>query len=294
MRLSASHIFTNITGSEKFQHYVNLTRRNVFLDTQLILYGIIYYAELEYSSKYEDINFGVFSDLVALSNRNPNIILNFSPTYMYEVAFQVGQVLSLIPYDELLPSDTKISNNLIYGYYWHLKSNDFVDKDYSLSDFMNDQYELIEEDLYDSNYSGIVKNSIYDVLKRININVPRIPQYSLRDIEESSKILIKAIKDESLKNKEGLILKNDALMVCHLSNTHEHTIEPIFLTWDKSFSAFRRNYIKKFKRKDVISWHLFNPSKFISHVSLLKLKINPQAVSQEILSIMDGGSFKLT
>jgi hypothetical protein len=291
LRLSASHIFTNITGSENFQHYADLTQRNVFLDTQLILYGIIYYAELEYESKYENLNYLVFQDLMSLVRRNKNVVLNFSPTYISEVSFQVGKALSLIPYDELLP-DTKLSNNIIYEYFWSLKSKGRLDSKYSLADFMSDQYSLLEADLYDSSYRGIINKSIYDVLDRLNINVPRVPRYSQNDIDEASKILSDALYAEKLKEKTGLILKNDALMVCHLSNKEEHIIEPVFLTWDKSFSAFRRKYLGKFMRKDVLGWHLFNPSRFISHISLLKLKINPQAVTQDILSIMDGYDFK--
>lgn len=101
-----------------------------------------------------------------------------------------------------------------------------------------------------------------------------------------------SIRKSSSKPKYGLVLKNDALMACHLSNKRIHLVEPVFLTWDKGFTSFRKEYVNKFNRTEIIVWHLFNPAKFLNHVSLLKMKVNPQAVSSEFLSIMDSMTFR--
>lgn len=82
-------------------------------------------------------------------------------------------------------------------------------------------------------------------------------------------------------------MSNDALMVCHLSNKEIHQDEPFFLTWDKSFTPFRSAFKQKFKRQELISWHLFNPSKFINHMSLLEFKIDPKTITNDYLPILD-------
>ena len=76
-------------------------------------------------------------------------------------------------------------------------------------------------------------------------------------------------------------------MVCHLSDSDFHQIEPIFLTWDKSFCQFRKDFKNMFNRLDHISWHLFNPSKFLNHMALIDFKIDANSISNEYLSIID-------
>ena len=76
-------------------------------------------------------------------------------------------------------------------------------------------------------------------------------------------------------------------MMCHLCNDEVHNVEPFFLTWDKSFIKFRQECLQRFKRNSPLSFHLFNPAKFINHFSLMRLKINPQAITSDFLSIME-------
>jgi hypothetical protein len=76
-------------------------------------------------------------------------------------------------------------------------------------------------------------------------------------------------------------------MVCHLSNSDEHETEPFLLTWDKTLTYFRKAFKGTFHKLDLISWHLFNPSKFLNHMSLIDFKIEPKSISNEYLPILD-------
>lgn len=292
LRLSASQIFTNLTNSNDFQQYVNQTKRIVYLDTQIILYALLYEIDVDLNSKYENIFYKVVDELIQFSKRNQTIELNFSPTYIGEVSHHLKRALALIPYDTIVDKDTKLSNNVFYEYYWWIKSRDLVDEDYLFSEYMEDYFSLFEDDIYNDNFRGVVNSNIYDFLQRIGINIPEMPWYSQNDIDNATSILNTSIKNNQLKPKYGLVLKNDAIMACHLSNKRLHLTEPVFLTWDKGFTPFRKDYARKFNRTDILVWHLFNPAKFLNHVSLIKMKVNPQAITNEFLSIMDSLTFK--
>jgi hypothetical protein len=99
--------------------------------------------------------------------------------------------------------------------------------------------------------------------------------------------IIKNILSSDRKFRQKNVIENDANMLAHLCNSRAHVLEPFFLTWDKEFIKFRKAYLTKFKRGELISFHLFNPAKFINHISLLKFKINPSAMSNGLISIMD-------
>ncbi|MCI5080440.1 MAG: hypothetical protein MRY78_02040 [Saprospiraceae bacterium] len=292
LRLSASQIFTDLTNSRDFQHYVNQTRRVVFLDTQIILYALLYEIEEELNTNYENLYFKIIEELILFSKANKTIELNFAPSYIGEVSHHLKRALALIPYDTIVDNEVKLSNNVFYEYFWWMKSKEIVEKEYSFAEYMEDYFKLYETDIYDDNFRGIVNSNIYDFLKRIDINIPEIPRYSQNDIDNATNILISSIRKNNSKPKYGLVLKNDALMACHLSNKRIHLIEPVFLTWDKGFTAFRKEYVEKFSRTEILVWHLFNPAKFLNHISLLKMKINPQAVTNEFLSIMDSLTFR--
>lgn len=178
LRLAASQIFTNLTNSQDFQHYVNQTKRIVFLDTQIVLYALLYEIEKQLNTGYENIFYKITDELILFSKRNSTIELNFSPTYIGEVSHHLKRALALIPYDLIVDNSIKLSNNIFYEYFWWLRSKGVLDSDYPFSDYMETYFELYEEDIYDDNFRGIVNSNIYDYLKRINISIPEIPRYS--------------------------------------------------------------------------------------------------------------------
>jgi hypothetical protein len=76
-------------------------------------------------------------------------------------------------------------------------------------------------------------------------------------------------------------------MLSYLCDPNQHTTEPFFLTWDKHWVTYRKEYMESYARSQVISFHLFNPAKFINHNSLINLKINPQAMTGDLLSLVE-------
>lgn len=287
VRMSASKVFSKISNPDQFQNYLRQQKRIVYLDTQIILYALCYkYLEKD---EYDNIFHKTTSALLSYVEKNPSIELKLGNQYLSEIAYQLKLALFLIPFaDNDKNEDIILSTNIFYRFYRHLKGRDLLDEDtITFADFMDNWFLLKEEDAYGSDYERIASNSIIQILKDdLNIDVVKLPFYE--DCDSASILLEEVIKNNLLSIKTHYVLKNDAIMVCHLSDSQYHTNEPFFLTWDKSFSPFRRIYKDKFKRRDLISWHLFTPSKFLNHMDLINFKMNPSSITNDFLSVMDG------
>jgi hypothetical protein len=284
IRISASKVLGKLTNPDYFQNYIRNKKRIVYLDTQLVLYALC----IGYAKKvnYENIYYQIIEELFSFAEDNPNVELRFSRLYLSEVAYQLKLALLLIPFEDIVMPH--FSNNVFYLFYDHLKENKLLEEnDDSFAAFLENWLDVKEEDALSYDSDHIISSNISDLIKEhLKINVITLPYYDLRD--SAVAVLEDTIKRESLSPKSHHILTNDALMVCHLSNSEEHPSEPFFLTWDKTFTYYRKSFKSFFSRRNIISWHLFNPSKFMNHMSLLDFKIDPKSITNEYLSILDG------
>ena len=289
LRMSASKAFANLTNPDRYEQYINQQERVVYLDTQIILYALC----LNYVNKanYGNYLYESTEELIDLARKNKNIRFKFSKFYLQEVAYQLKFALLLIPFEGI--EGRKLSSNIFYQFYWHLKENDLLEEDdETFSDFMSYWFQLDENDAYDNKFFSIAYDNITNYLtdNLLNIEVEILPQYEKTAAVET---IEKVIFNESYaRNRPKTVIDNDAFMLCHLCNRDVHVIEPFFLTWDKLFVKFRKDYVSKHKRSDIITFHLFNPSRFISHLSLTKFKINPKAITNDFLSIIDSYSIQ--
>lgn len=283
IRISASKVLGKLTNPESFQNYVRNQKRIVYIDTQLVLYALcIGYVK---NSRFDNIYFQIIEELISYSNEHKNIELRFSKLYLSEVANQLKTALLLIPFEEV--TSINLSTNIFYLFYSNLKTKNLLKPDdNSFADFLENWLVVNEEDALHSECEQIISSNIAYLLEsELNIKVITLPYYDNRD--SAITILEETIRANSLTPKVHHILSNDALMVCHLSNSKEHTTEPFFLTWDKTFTYYRKSFKEKFNRMDIISWHLFNPSKFLNHMSLIDFRIEPKSITNEYLSILD-------
>lgn len=283
VRISASKVIGKLTNPDYFQNYIRSQKRIVYLDTQLILHALcIGYTK---NSRYENIYYQIVDELFSYSREHPNIELRFSRLYLSEVAYQLKLALLLIPFEEFVT--TKFSTNVFYQFYNYLKFNELLElEDDSFGAFLENWLNVTEDDALHQENEHIISSNISRLLdKELGVNVITLPFYEIK--ESAVTILEDTIRQNSLSPKSHHILTNDALMVCHLSNSEEHESEPFFLTWDKTFIYYRKAFKENFNRLDIISWHLFNPSKFLNHMSLIDFKIDPKSITNEYLSILD-------
>lgn len=284
LRMSASKAFANLTNPEKYEQYINQQERVVYLDTQIILFALC----LNYVDKanYGNYLYETTEELIELSKKSGNIKLKVSKFYIQEVAYQLKLALLLIPFEDI--GGKGLSSNVFYQFYWHLKEHNLLDEDdESFADFMSYWFKLEEDDVYGANFKKISYDNIINFLEsdELQIEVETIPQY---DKFHAVSIIENVLLSERFyKDRPKNVIENDAYMLCHLCNNEIHIIEPFFLTWDKLFVKFRKSFIDKHKRNNITTFHLFNPARFISHLALTKFKINPQAITNDFLSIMD-------
>lgn len=71
------------------------------------------------------------------------------------------------------------------------------------------------------------------------------------------------------------------------SSGHKSVSEPFFLSWDKAFYTYRRDYIKTYMRGSTTSWLLFSPAKFVNHLNLLDMKIDVDVMTEDLISIIE-------
>ncbi|HMG68577.1 MAG TPA: hypothetical protein VK588_12855, partial [Chitinophagaceae bacterium] len=287
LRMCASKAFANLTNPERFEQYIHQQERVVYLDTQIILYVLC----LNYVKKpeYKSIYYQTAEELIELVEKNPNIKLKVSRLYLQEVAHQLKLALLLIPFEEIATGN--ISSNVFFQFYWHLKENDLLEaEDNTFADFMASWLHLYEEDAYDPKFHTIAYSNLYDILGQsdLNVEVETLPQYENKN--EAVDVLNTVLDEDNSKFRPKHSIDNDTLMMCHLCNGDLHTVEPFFLTWDKMFSKFRKSYLEKYKRGNTISFHLFNPARFLNHYSLINIKINTKALTDDFLSIMDSNN----
>lgn len=284
VRISASKVVGKLTNPESFQNYIRRQKRIVYIDTQLVLHALC----IGYISKanYDNIYYQIVEELLSYVGEHDNIELRLSRLYLSEVAYQLKLALLLIPFEDVATSN--FSNNVFYLFYNHLKNNNLLEEDDdSFGAFLENWLNVSEDDALHSENDQIISSNISNILKQeLEIKIATLPYYEIRDSALS--ILEETIRVNALAPKSHHILTNDALMVCHLSSTESHSSEPFFLTWDKTFTYYRKAFKDKFNRNDVISWHLFNPSKFLNHMSLIDFKIEPKSITSEYLSILDG------
>lgn len=293
LRISASKVFSKISNPDQFHNYLRQQKRIVFLDSQVILYALC----CNYISKdgYDNIFYRISSNLLKYVEGDHSIELKFGNQYISEIVYQLKLALFLIPFaDNGETVDVSLSSNIYYQFYCHLKSNNLLEDDInSFEDFMSKWLLLSEEDAYDSDYEKIASNAVIDILKQdLNIDVIKLPY--VEDIEDICSFLEEVIKENLLSIKSHYVLKNDAIMVSYLFNNQQYGSEPFFLTWDKSFTPFRKKFKDKYKKKDILSWHLFTPSKFLNHMDLINFKIDPTSITNDFLSVMDGSLHNMT
>lgn len=284
MRMCASRAFANLTNPERFEQYIHQQERIIYLDTQIVLYILcLNYAE---RPDYRSIYYQTAEELIDLVKRNKNIKLKVSRLYLQEVAYQLKLALLLIPFEDIATGN--ISSNVFFQFYWHLKENDLLEiEDKSFSDFLHGWFNLYEEDAYDSKFHSIAYSNLYEILgsNELNIEVETLPQYDNKN--DAVEVLNAVLDDDNFKFRAKNAVDNDAIMMCHLCNGDIHLLEPFFLTWDKAFTRFRKRYLEKYKRNNSITFHLFNPARFLNHYSLINLKINAKALTDDFLSIID-------
>jgi hypothetical protein len=278
-RISLGNVFANLSNPAQFQNYVRIARKNVYLDTQILIYTLCtWYEKVD---DFENVYYRTVRELIDFSDRHSNVKLYTTTLYVAETAYHLKEALLLIPFEEVdFLQKFKASNNVLYKFYKHLKDTQKLDDNIDNFENFLGEFDLFYDDIYDKKFIQIASELIIKYLESLNIEIIEIPKVDKDPAFE----IFKNSLTISGKLRPEITIGNDAILMTYLSSRANHEFEPIFTTWDTAFYEARKRYFAKFRGSN--SWHLFSPAKLLNHLSLLEFEVNAQSLTNDFLSIL--------
>lgn len=289
IKIALGKNFSNISNPDSFASGLKHREKKVYLDTQLLLYALCDYED--YQPYNGSPSFLIVKSLISQARQNPQIQLVTLNQYVNEAAYHIKRALQLITVDDFYYNyRIKLSDNVFYSYYYYLKDNgllnECVDK---FADFMYGLFQVDYDDILHGNFEQNINGSLVAILRDdYGIEVEDTPRFSDEDIENSEKIFQVALMNNNKKdNRPPVATRKDAIMGLHLFHNDHGSCAPFFLSWDKAFSPYRRDYLRTYQRFATNSWLLFSPAKFVNHLNLLDMKIDVDVMTEDLISIIE-------
>ena len=288
VKIALGKNFSNVSNPESFATGVNQREKKVYLDTQLLLYALCDYDELPAFSGSP--SFLIVKSLIEIAKQNSNIHLATINQYVNEAAYHLKRAVQLITFDDIYyDSRIKLSDNVFYSYYYYLKDNNLLEEGVeTLSDFLYEMFEVSYEDMLQGNFETKNYSYLAEILEEdCGIEIEDTPYFTETEINNSEKIFTTALLSRG-DNRSPIAAKKDSVMGLYLFSNSSHSMsEPFFLSWDKTFYTYRKDYIKTYMKGNVTSWMLFSPAKFVNHLNLLDMKIDVDVMTEDLISIIE-------
>jgi hypothetical protein len=274
-KIAASKVYCDNIGSYKNLQKYLLNTKKIFIDTQIALYALCYF----YSPKnnYDDFFYKMSKNLILFS-QSKKIKLFMSHRYLWEVTNHIKEARNLMPFTRL-PNFDKLgsSRNVFLNFYLYLINSAEIDSDFTFDKFM------IKFNLLDSLSSKSTESKIENYLSSVNIGIQSWQK--TYNIEETNILFENALLFNN-RNKTSFSLQNDSIMVEYLSDTdiEVHQLEPVFVSWDKSFFKVHEQYFKNFPSAN--RWLIIDPAKLVDAYALLNFSINSETVTDSLLALI--------
>ena len=268
----ASKVFSVKTNIDKLEDYVS-AKKKVFIDTNIALYLLCYFFKPKNS--YDTYYYKTASTFYEFCQKNSNKL--FIPErYVWEMQSHIAEAINLIPFT-CLPNFSNLgkSRNVLYNFYLFLYEEKIYTDSYTSF--------LSEFNFKENDHRKTQNQLIEEYLNNLNIEVYKFEyEYSVDDSRE----LIQKQLLQDHKIKTGFGLSNDAIMLEFLgdNNIDVHPIEPLFVTWDKTFSKVQKEFFRRNPKAQ--RFHIITPSKFIDHYSLLNFSIGSDMFTSELLALL--------
>ncbi len=281
-RICAGEVFAKFTQPDKLEQYVREQAKVIYLDTQIVLYILcVAYPKEKIVSTNPYYNSAV--DFIAYLKKDTSTKVFVHRNYLDEVANHIKEAFSLIPYTKIADVDIRDlggSANIFFNFY-HILLHDNLLPDGVLSyeDFLLDYGFEHKQNL------RLISDIATDILHLLGIK-PFVKNYEGIFFENMKKSLQNTYSSHiKYSFRNDTTADKDTQMLCFLYDNNNKVDEPIFITWDTSFGEFRKEYNKK--NTNANFWHLFTPSKYVNHLSLLNFTINAESINKDILTIVE-------
>ncbi len=290
IRVSAGRAYQTISNPERFDEYVRKADRKVWLDTQILLYLL---CNNDDYAKYDHPSYKIAMALFRQPAANNYFHFQVAQSYISELTNQLRLALLLIGVVDLpFVKGRNMSQNVFYCHYRKLHDNSGLPDDIeSFADYMQDNFNLSEEDAFEPDYDSIAEGVVEGKLEQFRIKIERLLQQSNKEISNSEEIFRQVAKNLGIAQKPEKTLLNDAMMGSALFK-HEDQQKPIFITMDNSFEPYRKLYLSKYKRGSSFNWHLFSPAEFLNHIDFIDFKVNAENLTDSLISIIETSEVK--
>ncbi|WP_330442821.1 hypothetical protein [Flavobacterium sp. C4GT6] len=273
-KLAATKVYSSKIDNTRLQNYIN-KRKKLFVDTSVGLFSLCLYYKP--TTDFDNYFFKATKSLIDYA-RKEKIMLYISERYIWEMQNHLRDAFRLIPFSQIENfSVLGSSRNVFYNFYNFLVKSAEIDSDKSFADFLND-FGFSEGGSNDS-FNSIIEHS----LSQVNI----LKQEFIKDykIDEANRLFDEAMR-KYFKTKTNFGRNCDSIMLEFLADKDVsiHPVEPVFLTWDKTFFEAHGKYLQKFPNSQ--NWMILTPNKIVDIYALLKFSITSETITENLLALI--------
>lgn len=286
-RLCAGSFMSSLASTTEYNGNFHMYRRDVFLDTQVILHILcVAYDDFEPGRLYD---YKIARDLVSIARNDKNgLSLKFANTYITEVKGHLEQALQLIEIADAENRKFRLrTNNVFYNHYEDLKELDILPGGIiSFKDYLYELFNLDDNDLEDDYRSFLdysLAGQIKHLLNEVSIELFNLPLYDYENTKKSEKAFNAVLKNNE---KAHSTLEHDVRMGQYLFDWEDNP-KLFFISRDHSFDLYRKKYAELFCRTTPYFWQLFTPVNFVNSIDLLEMKFDSQVLSEDLLLLVD-------
>lgn len=273
-KIAATKVYSTKIENHRLQNYIN-NKKKIFIDTAVGLYSLCYYYKPE--NAYNNYFYKASKSLLEYS-RKEKIDLHISERYIWEIQNHIRDSYRLIPFTQI-PEFSKLgsSRNVFFNFYNYLINSESIDSDKSFSEFIYD-FGFTENGTTES-FNSIIEHSLSEI--RI-YKQEIVKEYK---IDEANRLFEDAM-NKYFKNKTNFARNCDSIMLEFLADNDVdiHPVQPVFLTWDKTFFEVHNKYNKKFPSSQ--NWLMLTPNKIVDIYALLKFSINSETVTENLMALI--------
>ena len=288
-KIAVTTMFTNLFKSNSFEEYFSVFKKNIYLDTQVLLQVICWSFK---NTDYDDMQYGAVKYLMQqVTSQKDKVCLLTTREYVEEAvyhlweAYQLQRLLQIPAITELGPS-----KNVFFNFYLHLLNIGEA----IYADFTDFLYDLLGDDISvegmgQNEFVHEISGRIEKILEYCGIEVITTRYYDELRVAQKEYDLHLLDKRYS---KPRRAQNNDLICMLYLSEECNHINpdsnlldEPFFITWDSTFYTFRKKFLNKFKGRSY--FYIYTPMKFANRLSVMNLKINTACINYDIISLAE-------
>ena len=276
-----SKMFLNMFHNEKLEEYLANTKRDLILDTQVLL-QICCVAFDECPPVHPDILYNIGLRFWRNVKSNPMIRLYTTSGYVQEVAAHMQQAVNLSRFLSLdYIADLGKSKNIFFNHYMMIKD------DMNYSDFYEYVSDLLGLEPYEIEPRSLKEDTakiFSEIMEDLSITIIRhqdVPEFQSFKKEYETELSYARV----FRSFEARI--NDINAAIIAGNYFRDFAEtPYIVTHDSLFMSVRDRFAEKFQ--DTLAfWNVSSPQKISEMLSLMDFKVDPQLVDENIISLTE-------